>query len=82
MGNQNRKSKKNRQHNGQSKKDKRQNNDQQKHYTENLTSSNTNPTKTECELRCSGRTSNSCFACHVTLVTQTGYKSRKGRTEL
>jgi len=41
------KSRKDRQHNGQKKKEKRTNNDLQK----NSRSSNTNPTKTGCELR-------------------------------
>ena len=43
-----------------------------KHYTENKRSSNTNPTKTRGELRCSWRVGSSCSTigtCRVTLVT-------------
>jgi hypothetical protein len=34
-----------------------------KHYTENRSSSNTNPTKTGGELRCSGKVSSYCPTC-------------------
>jgi hypothetical protein len=57
-GNQNRISKKNRQHNGQKKKYKRTNNDLLNIHIK-LRSSNTNLTKNGGELRCSGRVSSS-----------------------
>ena len=67
-----RKSKKDRQHNGQKKK---RQEDKQRfpiHYTENLRSSNTNSTKIRCEIICSRRVGTSCSTSgtrRVTLVT-------------
>ena len=57
-----RKSKKDRQHNGQKKKDKRTNNDLQNitHKTKDRVKKNMNPTKNRRELMCFGRVSSCC----------------------
>ena len=73
-----RKSKKDRQHNGQKKKDKKTNNDLQNKHIQLMIQlmiqlkNNMNPAKTGGELRCSGRVSSSCTTSgthRINLVT-------------
>ena len=67
-----RKSKKNRQHNGQNKKDKRTNNDLQNKTQKTKDRATRTPLKIECELGCPGRVNSSCSTCgtrRFTLVT-------------
>ena len=69
-----RKSKKDRQHNGQKKKDKKINNDLQNKHIQLMIQlkNNMNPAKTGGELRCSGRVSSSCTTSgthRINLVT-------------
>jgi len=64
-----RKSKKDRQYNGQRKKDKRTNNDLQNVTHETKDRATRTPLKTGGELRCSKKVCNSCFTCGTRRVS-------------